>query len=250
MAVLTSIKKKSEIEKMRKGGQILASALDLAKAEIEPGLRTKKLEKMIVNFLHKQGAEPSFLNFQGYPAGACVSLNDEIVHGIPGKHKINKGDLVSVDVGVRYQNLYTDAAFTVAVGEVEPRHEELLRITKQSLYDAISVVKPGARLGDIGATISGLAESNGFGVVRDLVGHGVGYSVHEDPQIPNFGVAGQGLILQEGMTLALEPMLTDGSSDVRCLDDDWTFVTADGSMSAHFEHTIVVTDSGAEIITE
>jgi len=235
---------------MREGGRILAGALAAAKEAVAAGMTTKDLEQVVVSSLKQKQAEASFKNFRGYPASACVCLNEEVVHGIPGSRKIKKGDLVSVDLGVRYKGLYTDAAFTKIVGKTDPRCEELVAVTKESLLAAIDTIKPGSHLGDIGATVEKKAKDHNFGVVRDLVGHGVGHHVHEDPQIPNFGRPGAGMKIEEGMTLALEPMLTLGDWQVRCLDDDWTFVTADGKPAAHFEHTIAVTSSGAEILTE
>lgn len=228
----------------------MAGALAVAKEAVTAGMTTKDLEQLVVSYLQQKQAEASFKNFRGFPASACVCLNEEIVHGIPGPRKLKKGDLVSVDVGVRYKGLYTDAAFTKIVGKADSRLGELVGTTKGALLAAIDTIKPGSRLGDIGATIEEKAKDHKFGVVRDLVGHGVGHHVHEDPQIPNFGRFGAGMKIEEGMTLALEPMLTLGDWQIRCLDDDWTFVTADGKPAAHFEHTIAVTKSGAEILTE
>jgi len=246
---MVSIKSATEIAKLREGGQILAGALEAAKDAIEPGVTTKSLEEVVVKYLADHQSEPSFKNFRGYPAGACVCLNEEIVHGIPGPRKIKKGDLVSVDVGVRYKGLYTDAAFTVPVGKIDARRQELVAVTKEALDKAIATIKPGSHLGDIGHAVESLAGEHNLAVIRDLVGHGVGHRVHEEPQIPNFGEAGQGLELKAGMVLALEPMLALGGHEVSCLEDGWTFVTADGELAAHFEHTLVVTENGVEILT-
>ncbi len=246
---MVSIKSKAEISKIREGGQILAEALDLARNKAKPGVVTKDLEAFVVDFLQKKDAEPSFKNFQGYPGSICVCLNEEIVHGIPDKRRIRTGDLVSVDIGVRYKNLYTDAAFTKIVGRGDAEKKKLVSRTEAALARAIEVIKQGATLGDIGAAVQEVAEHNKLGIVRELVGHGVGHRVHEDPQIPNFGNVGEGLVLEEGMVLALEPMLTLGRHEVECLDDGWTFVTKDKSLAAHSEHTVVVTKNGSEILT-
>jgi methionyl aminopeptidase len=247
---MVSIKSDSEIAKMRAGGRILAGALDLGKQKICPGITTAELENEVANYVVARGGELSFHNFRGYPARVCVSLNEEVVHGIPGSRKVKKGDIVSIDVGVRYKGMYTDGAFTKIVGPAKPEVEKLVNTTAQALMSGIAVIAPGATLGDIGATISAVAAPKKLAVIRDLVGHGVGYRVHEDPQIPNWGEAGRGLKLEAGMTLALEPMLALGSFEVNCLDDGWTFVTADGQPAAHFEHTVAVTKTGFEILTE
>lgn len=247
---MVSIKTKAEIDLMRKGGRILGGALAAAKDFIKPGISTKEIEEVVMKFLNSKQAEPSFLNFRGYPAAACVSVNEEVVHGIPGSRKLRSDDIVSVDVGVRYKGLYTDAAFTQAVSTCSPEVAELVKITKESLAAGIAEIAPGKHLGDIGAAISAKAAQYDFAVIRDLVGHGVGHGVHEDPQVPNFGERGKGLELKEGMALALEPMLALGTYEVKCLDDGWTFVTADKKMSAHFEHTVAINSEGAEILTE
>ncbi len=235
---------------MRAGGQILAEVLNLAAGRIKPGIKTKELEVFVEQELAKRGAEPSFKNFQGYPAALCVSLNEQVVHGIPGSRVIKKGDLISLDLGVRYKGMYTDAAFSQLVVKGPPHAQKLISTTENALAAAIEAVKAGRTLGDIGAAVESTAREQGFDVIRDLVGHGVGHRVHEEPQIPNFGSAGEGLKLKEGMTLAIEPMLTMGQPEVKCLPDGWTFVTADGALNAHFEHTVVVTAEGCEILTE
>lgn len=244
------IKTTEEIAKMRAGGRILAEVLNLAADKIKPGLKTKELEVFVEQELAKRGAEPSFKNFQGYPAALCVSLNNQIVHGIPGNRIIKKGDLISLDLGVRYKGMYTDAAFSQLVVKGPANIRKLIDTTEKALAVAIQEVKPGNTLGDIGAAVESTARAEGFNVIRDLVGHGVGHRVHEEPQIPNFGSAGKGLKLQAGMTLAIEPMLTTGDPAVKCLPDGWTFVSADGAPNAHFEHTVAVTADGCEILTE
>lgn len=235
---------------MRAGGQILAEVLNLAAGRIKPGLKTKELEIFVEQELAKRGAEPSFKNFQGYPAALCVSLNDQVVHGIPSNRIIKKGDLISLDLGVRYKGMYTDAAFSQLVAKGTSAVRKLVDTTEQALAAAISEVKAGNTLGDIGSAVEHTAREQGFNVIRDLVGHGVGHRVHEEPQIPNFGSAGEGLKLKEGMTLAIEPMLTMGQPEVKCLPDGWTFVTADGALNAHFEHTVLVTAEGCEVLTD
>lgn len=244
------IKTTDEIAKMRAGGQILAEVLNLAAGRIKPGIKTKELEIFVEQELAKRGAEPSFKNFQGYPAALCVSLNEQVVHGIPGNRVIKKGDLISLDLGVRYKGMYTDAAFSQLVTKGSKHAQKLIETTEQALAAAIQAVKVGSTLGDIGSAVERTAREQGFNVIRDLVGHGVGHRVHEEPQIPNFGTAGEGMKLKEGMTLAIEPMLTMGAPEVKCLPDGWTFVTADGALNAHFEHTIVVTKEGCEVLTE
>ena len=244
------IKTTEEIAKMRAGGRILAEVLNLAAGKIKPGIKTKDLENFVEQELSKRGAEPAFKNFQGYPAALCVSLNDQIVHGIPGERAIKKGDLISLDLGVRYQGMYTDAALSRTVVKGSREAQSLIEITAKSLEAAIAEVKPGNTLGDIGAAIENQARRGGFNVIRDLVGHGVGHRVHEEPQIPNFGHPGQGMKLKPGMTLAIEPMLTSGRPEIKCLADGWTYVTADGSLNAHFEHTVLVTPNGREILTD
>lgn len=247
---MVSIKSALEIGKMREGGRILAGALDWGKQKVCAGITTGELENEVANYITARGGELSFHNFRGYPARVCISLNDEVVHGIPGPRKIKNGDIVSIDVGVRYKGLYTDGAITKIIGQVSPEVERLVATTAQALEAGIKVIAPGATLGDIGARISAVAAKQKFSVIRDLVGHGVGYRVHEDPQIPNWGEAGRGLKLAAGMTLALEPMLSLGSYEVNCLEDGWVFVTADGRPAAHFEHTVAVTETGFEILTE
>jgi methionyl aminopeptidase len=244
------IKTKAEIAKMRAGGQILGEVLHLTRAKVCPGISTRALEVFVEGELSRRGAEPSFKNFRGYPASLCVSINEEVVHGIPGKRLVKKGDIVSLDLGVRYKGLYTDAALSLLVSPSTQQAKELVGATERALEAAIAAVAAGKTLGEVGAAVEKVAKTHSLAVVRDLVGHGVGHRVHEEPQIPNYGQAGKGLKLKEGMTLALEPMLTTGRPEVKCLPDGWTFVTVDGSLAAHFEHTVAVTAGGCEVLTE
>lgn len=253
---MISIKSQEEIKILREGGKILASVLYEVAEEVSPGIATIKLDELAEKLIKKNGGEPSFKNYKtyqdkiSYPASLCVSVNDEIVHGIPSEEKILKeGDIVSLDLGMKYKNLYTDMSITVPVGKINKEAEKIIKTTKKSLDAGIKAIRDGARIGDIGFAIQSCAEKNGFNVVRKLVGHGVGYKVHEMPDVPNFGTKGNGLELKQGMVLALEPMLTVGSPDIILDKDNWTWKTKDGSLSALFEHTVAVTKKGAEIIT-
>ena len=245
-----SIKSEREIELMRESGRILSIVhTELAKM-IKPGISTLDIDKRCYEIIRDFGCIPSFLNYQGYPASVCVSVNDEVVHGIPNKNRILKdGDLVSLDAGVIYKGYHSDAARTVAVGEVNPEWKRLMDVTKQSFFEGIKYAKPGYRIGDISGAIQDYAESFGYSLVRELVGHGVGRELHEDPQVPNFRTKRKGIRLEPGMTLAIEPMVNMGHYDVNGLDDGWTVVTADGSPSAHYENTILITDGEPELLT-
>jgi len=250
--VAVVLKSTQEIEKMRRAGKVVREVLELVRAQVKPGATTLDLEKVAEARIAELGARPAFKGYHGYPCVLCTSVNSEVVHGIPSKKRVLKeGDIVSVDCGAIVDGYYGDAAITVPVGEkVAPDIARLLAVTEKSLHAGISAVKPGATLGDIGAAVQGVVESEGFSVVRDFVGHGIGSSMHEDPQVPNFGQAGQGMKLRTGMVLAIEPMVNAGKPEVRVLRDGWTAVTDDGSMSAHFEHTVAVTDTGARVLTE
>ncbi|MBQ8314248.1 MAG: type I methionyl aminopeptidase [Lachnospiraceae bacterium] len=245
-----SIKSEREIELMRESGRILSIVhTELAKM-IKPGISTLDIDKRCYEVIRDFGCIPSFLNYQGYPASVCVSVNDEVVHGIPNKNRILKdGDLVSLDAGVIYKGYHSDAARTVAVGEISTEWKRLMDVTKQSFFEGIKYAKPGYRIGDISGAIQDYAESFGYSLVRELVGHGVGRELHEDPQVPNFRTKRKGIRLEPGMTLAIEPMVNMGHYDVNWLDDGWTVVTADGSPSAHYENTILITDGEPELLT-
>ncbi len=236
---------------MREGGTITAACLKMLAENAQVGVTTKELDRMAEEFIRSRGATPEFKGYQGFPASICASPNAMIVHGIPGSYRLKAGDIISLDVGVRYEGFVTDSATTVAVGEVSENAEGLLETTRQCLAAATEQVQFGKRLGDIGYAIQALAESRGYGVVRDLVSHGVGRKMHEDPQIPNYGRPGTGPRLLPGMTFAIEPMITLGDYNIRLSEwDGWSIYTADGSLAAHFEHTVAVTENGPWILTE
>lgn len=247
---MISVKSPKEIEKMRKAGLITGGALVAAGEAIHAGMTTKELDTVVRKYITSHGAKPSFLGYGGFPGSACISINDVVIHGIPGPQVIKDGDIVSVDVGAYIGGFHGDSCKTFAVGEVSEEAKALMKSTEESLYLAISMVKPGVRLGDLGAAIQKYNENNGYGVVREFVGHGVGRDLHEDPEVPNFGKAGHGVRLQAGMVIAIEPMITEGSPKVKVMGDGWTTKTADGKLSAHFEHTIAVTETGCIILTK
>jgi methionyl aminopeptidase len=243
-------KSAGELEAMREGGRITAACLKMLAENAQVGVTTKELDRMAEDFIRSRGATPEFKGYQGFPASICASPNAMIVHGIPGSYRLRAGDIISLDVGVRYEGFVTDSATTVAVGEVSEDAEGLLETTWQCLAAATEQVQVGKRLGDIGYAIQALAESRGYGVVRDLVSHGVGRKMHEDPQIPNYGRPGTGPRLLPGMTFAIEPMITLGDHDIRFSEwDGWSIYTADGSLAAHYEHTVAVTENGPWILT-
>jgi methionyl aminopeptidase len=243
------IKSDREIAIMRQAGSIVATILELLKLQLRPGMKTKELDVIVVGELEKLGAKPSFKGYHGFTANLCVSVNDEIVHGIPGERILHEGDIVSLDFGAIFKGFQGDAALTVGVGKVSPQAKELMETTEGALKAGIAVAYPEARLGDISAAIQNYAESRGYSVVREYTGHGIGREMHEEPQIPNFGLPGTGPVLKSGMTLALEPMVNIGDWRTKLGDDHWTVLTADGSLSAHFEHTIAITDAGPEVLT-
>lgn len=247
---MISVKSPKEIEKMRKAGLITGGALVAAGEAIHAGMTTKELDTVVRKYITSHGAKPSFLGYGGFPGSACISINDVVIHGIPGPQVIKDGDIVSVDVGAYIGGFHGDSCKTFAVGEVSEEAKALMKSTEESLYLAISMVKPGVRLGDLGAAIQKYNEDNGYGVVREFVGHGVGRDLHEDPEVPNFGKAGHGVRLQAGMVIAIEPMITEGSPKVKVMGDGWTTKTADGKLSAHFEHTIAITETGCMILTK
>lgn len=234
---------------MEVANRIVAEVLEGVKEKIRPGIETRELDELAEEMCRRRQVEPAFKGYRGYPRSICVSVNEEVVHGIPGPRRLKAGDLVSLDFGVRYDGYHGDAAITVPVGEVTPRARALMEATEKSLYAGIAMVKVGNRLSDISHAVQGVVEGAGFGVIRDFVGHGIGRSLHEDPQIPNFGPPGRGPKLQVGMTLAIEPMVSMGSWQVRILSDGWTAVTQDGSYAAHFEHSVALTENGVLILS-
>lgn len=247
---MISIKSPNEIAKMRKAGIITGGALVAAGEAIRPGMTTKELDTVVRKYITSHGAKPSFLGYGGFKGSACISINDVVIHGVPGPQVIKEGDIVSVDVGAYIGGFHGDSCKTFAVGEVSDEAKALMKSTEESLYLAISMVKPGVRLGDLGAAIQKYNEDNGYSVVREFVGHGVGRNLHEDPEVPNFGKAGHGVRLQPGMVIAIEPMINQGKPGVKVMKDGWTTKTIDGKLSAHFEHTIAVTDTGCIILTK
>lgn len=248
---MTKVKSPAEIEAMRTSGHMLATVLQEVKQHIAPGVSTAKLAEYAARELKALGGQPSFLGYQGFPDVICVSINDEVVHGIPSQSRIiQTGDIVGLDFGVTYKGMITDSAISVIAGKpLLKRHEELLRYTEASLYEGIAAVRDQVRTGDIGAAVQAVLDAHKYGIVRDLVGHGVGHDLHEDPNIPNYGRAHTGPWLSKGMTIAIEPMATLGSDRVYVAEDGWTILTQDASWAAHFEHTILITEDSAEILT-
>lgn len=244
------VKSNKEIARMQKAGKITAGALIAAGEAIRPGMTTKELDTVVRKYITSHGAKPSFLGYGGFPGSACISVNDEVIHGIPGPRRLEEGDIVSVDVGAYIDGYHGDSCKTFAVGEISDKAKALMKSTEESLYLAIKMVKPGVRLGDIGAAIQKYNEENGFSVVREFVGHGVGKSLHEEPEVPNYGKEGHGVRLAAGMVIAIEPMINEGTASVKVMSDEWTVKTTDGKLSAHFEHTIAVTSDGAFILTQ
>jgi methionyl aminopeptidase len=245
------LKSPREIEIMAHGGRILAETVETLRAAVRPGVTTAELDEIAESYIRsRDGATPAFKGLYGFPGSVCASINNEIVHGIPSRRRTLKdGDIVSLDVGVRYQGFYTDSATTVAVGEVPAESMRLLDVTQAALAAGIEAAQPGNHLGDIGAAVQGVVEGAGFSVVKDLVGHGIGVEFHEKPQVPNYGKPKRGMKLAVGLTIAIEPMVNIGSAETREMPDRWTIVTADGSRSAHFEHTVAITDQGPRILT-
>jgi methionyl aminopeptidase len=245
------IKSSQEIEKMRRAGKVVREVLELVRGHVKPGATTLDLEHAAEARLAELGVKAAFKGYHGYPCVLCASINSEVVHGIPSPRRVLKeGDIVSLDFGVVVDGYFGDAAITVPVGAIDANAARLLAVTEASLNAGIAVVRPGATLGDVGAAVQGVVEAEGFSVVRDFVGHGIGVHMHEDPQVPNFGQRGKGMKLKAGMVIAIEPMVNAGKAEVKVLGDGWTAVAADGSMSAHFEHTVAVTATGARILTE
>jgi len=244
------LKSQREINYLRDAGQVVAQTLEEVRKAVRPDVTTQELDQIAEEYIKSCGATPAFKGYHGFPGNICASVNEEVVHGIPGLRKLKNGDNVSIDIGAVINGYYGDAAITVPVGEVDAQVQQLLDITEQSLYKGIEQAIAGNRLGDISHAVQAHAEKYGYGVVRDFVGHGIGRNMHEDPQIPNYGIPGRGPRLKSGMTLAIEPMINMGTQEVRVLDDGWTVVTTDGKRSAHFEHTIAITPEGPEILTK
>lgn len=239
-----------ELKIMKEACRISAGALQTAGKAVEPGVTTAELDKLAEDYIRSQGGEPNFKNYQGYPATACISINNEVIHGIPSaKRKLKQGDIVSIDLGAKFQGYHGDNAATFACGDISSEAKRLMDITEQSLYKGIAAAVSGGRIGDISNAVQSFVEANGCSVVRKFVGHGIGKELHEAPEVPNFGTAGRGMRLMPGMTLAIEPMVNSGGSDVKILPDGWTVLTKDGSLSAHFEHTVVITADGPKIMT-
>lgn len=244
------LKTSRELQLMREACRISAMALKVAGEAVEPGVTTAEIDQIAYKLIKKMGAEPNFLNYNGFPATACISVNNEVIHGIPNKSRVLKeGDIVSIDLGAKIHGYNGDNAATFACGEVSPEAQRLMDATRESLYEGIKQAKPGNRVGDIGSAVQRYVESRGYSVVREYVGHGVGARLHEDPSVPNFGTPGRGVRLLPGMTLAIEPMINEGTHKVRTLADGWTVLTQDGKLSAHFEHSVAITPDGPVILT-
>ena len=247
---MIELKSAREIGLMRTAGHVLSDVIDHLRGFVKPGLSTLEIDEDVEGFIAARGAKPAFKGYRGFPATVCISINEEVVHGIPSAHRrIQEGDIVGLDLGCIVDGYYADCAFTLAIGDVPPKVQQLLDVTRESLDQAIQECRPGRRLSDVSHAVQVHVERHGFSVVRAFVGHGIGRALHEDPQVPNFGDPGRGPQLRPGMVLAIEPMVTMGSWEVKVLDDGWTAVTRDGSLAAHFEHTIAVTDAEPEVLT-
>ena len=245
-----TIKSSQEMDAMRGAGAVVGSVISLLKRSVEPGMTTRDLDKIAYKEITRLGAKPTFKGYRGFPASICTSVNEEIVHGIPGKRVLKEGDIIKLDVGATLNGMIGDAAVSVAVGEVSQEAQDLMDATRESLAEGIKACLAGNRIGDIGAAVQAYGEARNYGVVREFVGHGVGRFLHEDPQVPNYGQPGKGPLLKPGMCIAIEPMFNCGDWRTRILDDNWTVVTADGKLSAHFEHSITITENGPEILTQ
>lgn len=246
---MITLKTHHQLEAMREAGRVSAQALQVAGRAVEPGITTAEIDRLVEEFIRKQGAIPSFLHFDGFPASACISVNNEVIHGIPGKRRIEEGDIVSVDVGAILNGFQGDNAATFPAGKVSERAQKLMDATQESLMKAIQMAQPGNRLGDVGYAVQHYVEERGYSVVREYVGHGIGEEMHEPPDVPNYGHPGRGIRLAAGMTIAIEPMVNEGVAAVRVQPNGWTVVTRDGLLSAHFEHTIAITENGPVILT-
>ena len=246
---MITIKNEHELESMRQACKITAAARALAGEMVKPGVSTKEIDKAVHDYIVSQGAKPSFLNYNGFPASACISVNHCVIHGIPGGYVLKEGDIVSIDVGAYYGGFHGDCAATFPCGAISTEAQRLIDVTRQSFYEGMKFATRGHRVSDISHAIQTYVESNGFAIVRSFVGHGVGRKLHEDPEVPNFGAPGRGPRLLKGMTLAIEPMVNVGVADVKILKDGWTVLTADGKLSAHYENTVLITDGEPEILT-
>ena len=247
---MVQIKNSEQLASMRKAGRITGEAILAARERIKEGVSTKELDTVIRNYIEKCGAKPSFLGYGGFPGSACISINNEVIHGIPSaKRFLQEGDIVKIDVGAYIGGFHGDSANTFGVGKISEEAEKLIAVTRESFFRGVQMAAKGKRVGDIGSEICGYAEGLGYGVVRKFVGHGVGRELHEDPEVPNFGTAGRGARLYPGMTIAIEPMINIGTRDVKILNDGWTVITADGSLSAHYEHSVAITDGEPILLT-
>ena len=246
---MITLKSEREIELMRRAGKITAAARALAGEMVKPGVTTQEIDKAVHHFIRSQGAEPSFLNYNGYPASCCISVNDEIIHGIPGKRVLHEGDIVSVDVGAYIGGVHGDCAATYACGAISEEAQRLINVTRQSFFEGIKYAREGHRLSDISHAVQEYVEANGFSVVREYVGHGIGHRMHESPEIPNFGAPGHGPKLLRGMTIAVEPMVNAGAAAIRQMSDGWTGKTRDGKYAAHYENTLLITSGEPELLT-
>jgi len=247
---MISLKSSQEIEAMRRAGKITAAARALARDMVKPGVTTQQIDKAVFQFIKEQGATPSFLHYNGFPASACISVNDEVIHGIPGKRVLREGDIVSVDVGAYLGGFHGDCAGTYPCGQVSEEAMRLIRVTQQSFFEAMKFAREGYRVSDISAAVQAYVEANGFSIVREYVGHGIGKNLHESPEVPNYGKPGHGVRLLRGMTIAVEPMVNAGGAAIKVLPDGWTVKTADGKYAAHYENTVLITDGDPELLTD
>lgn len=247
---MIKLKNTLQLQKMQDSCKLTIEALMEGASIIQPGVTTEEIDRKIRHYIEKHGGTPSFLNYGGFPKSSCISVNEVVIHGIPGNRILQEGDIVSLDVGAHLRGYHGDCARTIPVGKITPEAQRLIDVTRQCFYDGIATIHPQSRIGDISAAVQHTAEQNGFSVVREYVGHGVGENLHEEPDVPNYGLAGRGVRLYPGMTIAVEPMINAGKKEVRQLSDGWTVVTCDGSLSAHYENTVAVTHDGVRILTE
>ena len=246
---MITIRSFDELARLEQASRVVLETLEVLEKAVAPGVTTEELDRIAADEIRRRDARPAFLNYRGFPKTICTSVNDEVVHGIPGSRSLKEGDIVGIDCGAVVEGYYGDAARTLPVGRVDPGRAKLMEVTRQALEAGIAAARPGGRVSDIGAAVEAVAVAHGYGVVREFVGHGVGTALHEEPQVPNYGPAGRGMKLKVGHVLAIEPMVNVGGRETRILDDGWTVITRDGSRSAHFEHTIAVTDDGPEVLT-